>query len=75
MMMMYSILIDVIDKSFSIDGINGTGTGSRVGRLPCFGHCVITPDCKVNAIALCDAEKYVVNYVTKVNLRLLSLIN
>ena len=34
--------------------------------MPCFGDVVITPNSKVNAIALCDAEKYRVEYHSKV---------
>ncbi len=34
--------------------------------MPCFWDAVITPKCKVNAIALCDAEKYNVTYLPKV---------
>jgi hypothetical protein len=54
------LFTDIVDKSFKIDGINGSGVGNRVGRIPCFSDAVITPNCKVNAIVLCDTEKYVV---------------
>ena len=53
---------DVRDQSFTMTGVGGRSAGSRVGRLACFGPVVITPKAKVNAIALCDAERYTVKY-------------
>ena len=59
------LFVDIHDKSFQLDGVNGTSVGTRVGRLPCFGDVIITPKSKVNAIALCDAERYEVEYFQK----------
>ncbi len=60
------LFVDIIQKSFKVNGVDGTSNGARVGRMPCFGDAVITFKCKVNAIALCDAEKYNVTYLRKV---------
>ncbi len=60
------LFVDIIDKSYQLNGVNGRSHGTRVGRMPCFGDVVITPNSEVNAIALCDAEKYRVEYHSKV---------
>jgi hypothetical protein len=57
------LFIDLYNKKFFLNGVNGSSTGSRKGRLPCFGDVVITPHSKMNAIALCDAEQYEINYL------------
>ena len=53
---------DMHDEEFVMRGVGGTAAGSRAGRMPCFGPVVITPKSRVNALALCDAEKYQVEY-------------
>jgi hypothetical protein len=56
------LFLDVHRKTLVVNGVTGSYVGSRMGRLPCFGDVVITPKSKVNAIALCDAEKFKVTY-------------
>jgi hypothetical protein len=36
-----------------------------MGRLRCFGVAVITPESKVNALALCQAKRFEVKYINR----------
>lgn len=56
------LFIDIRDKQFNLQGVNGKSKGYQIGRLPCFGNAAITPDSGCNAISLHDAEQYRVEY-------------
>ena len=57
------LFVDLRDQGFSMTGVGGESFGTRMGRMPCFGAAVITPKCKVNAIAMADAERYPIEYI------------
>ena len=58
---------DIREQRYTMVGATGAGSGTRIGRMPCFGPVVITPKSRKNAIALRDAERYRVKYVQGVH--------
>lgn len=56
------LFVNIRPQDFTLNGVNGKGAGTEIGRLPCFGNAAITPDSGCNAISLQDAEQYRVEY-------------
>ena len=60
-----ALCLNIVSADFDVSGSTGSGKGTEIGTLPCFGSFALLPQSKVNAICLHDIEEHEVEYVKR----------